>query len=150
MSRSKPFSRSSRRTSTAQALGGGVDGVKADGDFAFEVAPEGFQRQAQPLAGFLVLGTLVVMTGTFRARPVGLQGVGPPVDEETEVIRHHTGWRFERKHPHSLLCEVSYTAALRYVGGEMMRIWVARIGWLLSRSRWSLRYTAGTPLGHRA
>ena len=36
-----------------RALGGGVDGVEADGDFAFEVTADCVQRQAEPLAGFL-------------------------------------------------------------------------------------------------
>ena len=78
-----------------RALGGGVDGVEPDGDFAFEVATNCVQRQAQPLAGFLVLGPVVVMPGAFRVRPVGLEGVGPAVDEEAEVIRLHTGGAFK-------------------------------------------------------
>ena len=87
-----------------------------------EVAADCFQRQAEPLAGFLVLGTIVIMPGTFRVRPVGLEGVGPPVDEEAKVIRHHTGGRFETKLPHSLLPEVRWTAPLLHVGGEMMMV----------------------------
>ena len=76
-----------------RALGGGVDGVKADSDFAFQVAADCVQRQAEPLVGFLVLGTVVVMAGTFRVRPVGLEGVGPPIDEEAKVVCHHAGGR---------------------------------------------------------
>ena len=105
-----------------RALGGGVDRVEADGDFALEVAADCVRCQAEPLAGFLVLGTIVIMPGTFRVRPVGLEGVGPPVDEEAKVIRHHTGGRFETKLPHSLLPEVRWTAPLLHVGGEMMMV----------------------------
>jgi hypothetical protein len=105
-----------------RALGGGVDRVEADGDFALEVAADCVRCQAEPLAGFLVLGTIVIMPGTFRVRPVGLEGVGPPVDEEAKVIRHHTGGRFETKLPHSLLPEVRWTAPLLHVGGEMIRV----------------------------
>jgi hypothetical protein len=105
-----------------RALGGGVDGVKADGDFALKVAADCVQRQAEPLAGFLVLGTVVVMPGTFWVRPVGLEGVGPAVDEEAEVIRHQTGGRFETKLPHSLLLEVRWTAPILRVGGETIRV----------------------------
>jgi hypothetical protein len=104
-----------------RALGGGVDGVEADGDFAFEVAADCVQGQAEPLAGFLVGGPVVVMPGTFWVRPVGLEGVSPAVDEEAEVIRHRTGGRFETKHPHSLLPEVRWMAPLLHVGGERMR-----------------------------
>src|SRR5208283_1992230 len=78
-------------------LRGRVDGIEGDGDFTLDVAPEGVRRQAEALAGFLVRGPEVVMPGAFRVRPVGLEGVGPPVDEEAEVVRHHTGWRFETK-----------------------------------------------------
>ena len=74
-----------------RALGGGVDGVEADGDFAFEVAADCVQRQAEPLAGFPVLGPVVVMPGTFQVGSVGLESVGTPVDEETEVICYHSG-----------------------------------------------------------
>jgi len=70
------------------ALGGRVDGVKADSDFPFEVAADCVQRQAEPLAGFLVLGTVVVMPGAFRVGTVGLEGVGPAIHEETKVVRH--------------------------------------------------------------
>jgi hypothetical protein len=44
-----------------RALGSRVDGVKADGDFALKVAADCVKRQTQPLAGFLVLGTVIVM-----------------------------------------------------------------------------------------
>ena len=74
-----------------RALGGRVDGVEADSDFAFEVAADCVQRQAQPLAGSLVLGSVIVMPGTFRVGSVGLEGVGAAVNEETEVIRYHPG-----------------------------------------------------------
>ena len=89
-----------------RGLGGGVDGVETDGDFAFEVAADCVQRQAEPLAGFLVLGPIVVMPCTFRVRPVGLQGVSTAVHKEAEVVRHQTGGRFETKGAHSLLPEV--------------------------------------------
>jgi hypothetical protein len=71
-----------------RALGGGVDRVEADGDFALKVAADCVQRQTEPLAGFLVLGPVVVMPATFWVCPVGLEGVGPALDEETEVIRN--------------------------------------------------------------
>jgi hypothetical protein len=74
-----------------RALGGGIDRVEADGDFAFEVAADCVQRQAEPLAGFPVLGPVVVMPGTFQVGSVGLESVGTPVDEETEVICYHSG-----------------------------------------------------------
>jgi hypothetical protein len=86
-----------------RALGGGVDGVEADSDFASEVAADCVQRQAEPLAGLLILGTVVVMPGTFWVRPVGLERVSTPLDEEVEVVRHHTGGRFETKPLHLLL-----------------------------------------------
>ena len=76
-----------------RALGGGVDGVEADSDFAFEVAADCVQRQAEPLAGFLVLGPIVAMPATFRVGSVGLEGVSTPVNEEAEVIRHYAGGR---------------------------------------------------------
>jgi hypothetical protein len=76
-----------------RALGGGVDRVEADGDFALEVAADCVRCQAEPLAGFLVLGTIVIMPGAFRVGSVGLEGVSTPVYEEAEVIRHHTGRR---------------------------------------------------------
>jgi hypothetical protein len=53
-----------------RALGGRVDGVEANGDFAFEVATDCVQCGAQPLAGLLVLGTVVIMPGTFRVGSV--------------------------------------------------------------------------------
>jgi hypothetical protein len=88
------------------ALGGGIDRVEADSDFALEVAADCVQRQAEPQAGSLVFGTVVVMPGAFRVRPVGLEGVSTPVYEEVEVIRHDAGGRFETKPLHLLLREV--------------------------------------------
>ena len=44
-----------------RALGGGVNRVEADSDFAFEVAADCVGCQAEPLAGFLVLGPVIVM-----------------------------------------------------------------------------------------
>src|SRR5208282_5037700 len=41
-------------------------------------------------------------------RIAGLEGVGPPVHKEAEVVRHHTGWRFQTKLPHFLLPEVRW------------------------------------------
>ena len=105
-----------------RALGCGVDGVKADGDLAFQVAADCVQHQAEPLPGFPVLGTVIIMPCTFGVRPVGLQGVSPTVGKEVEVIRHHAGGRFETKHWHSLLPEVRWTAPLLHVGGEMMMV----------------------------
>jgi len=101
-----------------RALGRRVDGVKADGDFAFEVASDCVQREAEPLAGFLVLGSVVVMPVAFRAWPVGLEGVSPAVDEEVEVVRHCAGERFETKIPHFFLPEGRLTVPLLLVGGE--------------------------------
>jgi hypothetical protein len=103
-------------------LSSGVDGVEANSDFALEVAADCFNRQAEPLAGFLVLRTVVVMPATFRVRPVGLEGVSTPVDDEAEVMSHHTGGRFETKRLHLLLRDVRWTAPLLHVGGEMMRM----------------------------
>ena len=48
------------------ALRGRVDGVKADGDFPFQVAADGVWRQAESLAGFLVVGPVVIMMAVFR------------------------------------------------------------------------------------
>ena len=62
------------------------------------------------------------MLAAFRVRPVRLEGVRPPVHKEAEVVRHHTGWRFETKLPHSLLPEVRWKAPLLHVGGEMMKV----------------------------
>jgi hypothetical protein len=39
-----------------------------------------------------------------------------------EVVRHHTGGRFETKLPHSLLPGVRWTAPLLHVGGERIRV----------------------------
>jgi len=86
-----------------RTLGGGVNGVKTDGDIAFEVAVDCVKSQAEPLAGFPVLGTIVVVSGTFWMRAGGLEGVGPPVYEEAEVIRHHAGRRNKTMIAHSLL-----------------------------------------------
>jgi hypothetical protein len=99
-----------------RALGGGVDGVEADGYFAFKVA------------GFLVLGAVVVMPGAFGVRPVGLEGVGAAIHKEVEVIRHQTGGRFEANVPHCLLPEGKWTVRLPYFGREMVRISIARTG----------------------
>jgi len=93
-----------------RALGDRVDSVQTDGDFAFKVATDCVWRQVQPLARGLVLGSIVIMPGTFWAGSVGLEGVGPAVDKETKVIRHHTGWGFETKHPHSLLPESTWVS----------------------------------------
>jgi hypothetical protein len=85
------------------------------------VAADGVQREAEPLAGFLVLGMVVVMPGAFRVRSVGLEGVSSPVDEEVEVIRDHAGRRFETMLPHFLLPEIRWMVPLLNVGGETMR-----------------------------
>jgi hypothetical protein len=98
------------------------DGVEADHDFAFDVTADCVQRQAEPLAGFLVPGTVVVMPAILRVRSVGLKGVGPTVDEEAEGVRHCTGGRFETKPLHLFLSEVSWPAPLLHVGGEMMMV----------------------------
>jgi hypothetical protein len=55
-----------------RALGGRVDGIQPDGDFAFEVATDCVHGQTQSLAGLLVLGPIVIMSGTFRVWSVGL------------------------------------------------------------------------------
>jgi hypothetical protein len=36
-------------------------------------------------------------------RTAGLEGVGPAVDEEVEVLRHHARGHSQTKVPHSLL-----------------------------------------------
>jgi hypothetical protein len=36
------------------------------------------------------------MPAALRVRPVGLEGVSTPVDEEVKVIRHHAGGAFRR------------------------------------------------------
>jgi hypothetical protein len=87
-----------------------------------EVAADCFQRQAEPLAGFLVLRPVVVIAGTFRVRTVGLEGVSPPVHEKAKVVRHHTGRRFETKIRHIPLPEDRWTAPLLHVGGETIRV----------------------------
>lgn len=74
-----------------RALGGKVDSVDADGDNAFEVATVCVGCGTHSFAGPSVLGTVVVMPSTIGARPVGLEGVGPAVHDQVEVIRHHTG-----------------------------------------------------------
>ncbi len=48
------------------------------------------------------------MPAAFRVWPVRLDGVGPPVHKEAEVVHHYTGGRFETKLPHSLLPEVRW------------------------------------------
>jgi hypothetical protein len=70
------------------SLRGGVDGVKADGDFSFQVAADGVWRQAEPLARCLVDGPVIIMMASFPMRPVGLKGVRPPVHEEAKIICH--------------------------------------------------------------
>jgi hypothetical protein len=89
-----------------RALGGRIDCVKADGDFAFEVATECVQREAEPLAGVPVPGPIIIMPGALWAGSVGLEGVGPSVDEEVEVIRHYAGGRFYEKVSHTRLPEI--------------------------------------------
>jgi len=54
--------------------------------FTLDVAPEGFRRQAEALAGFLVRWAGSSSAGRFRVRPVRLEGVGPPVHKEAEVV----------------------------------------------------------------
>ena len=49
------------------------------------------------MAGFLAQGSVAVMAGIFRVRLVGMEDVGPAVDEKAEVVRHDTGERFETK-----------------------------------------------------
>jgi hypothetical protein len=105
-----------------RALGGGVGRVKTEGDFALKVAADCVGRQAEALAGFLVLGAVVVMPATFQVRPIGLEGVGPAVDEEVKVVRHYAGGRFETKLLHHLLLEVRWTELLLHIGGETIRV----------------------------
>src|SRR5438552_16944847 len=62
-------------------LVGGIDRVEGDGDFSLDVAADRAERQAEPLAGHLVRGPEVVMAAALRVRPVGLDGIGPPVEE---------------------------------------------------------------------
>jgi len=73
-----------------RALGSRIDGVDADGDFALEVPADCVGCEAQPLAGFLVGGPIVVMPGTFWAGSAGLEGVSPPIHEEVKVVRHNS------------------------------------------------------------
>jgi hypothetical protein len=86
-----------------RALGGGVGGVKADGDIAFKVATDCVQRQTEAMAGSPVFGPIVIMAAAFVVGLVGLEGVGPAIDEEAEVIRHDRGMGNESKILHSLL-----------------------------------------------
>ena len=69
-------------------LRGGVDGVKADGDFPFQMAADGVWHQAEALARCLVDGPVIIMMASFPMRPVGLKGVRPPVHEEAKIICH--------------------------------------------------------------
>ena len=62
------------------------------------------------------------MPGAFWVRPVGLEGVGPAVDEQAKVIRHHAAGRIGTKLPHSLLPKVKWTGPLLHVGGETIRV----------------------------
>jgi hypothetical protein len=70
-----------------------VDCGRSNGDFAFQMVADSVQHQAEPLAGFLVLGPVVVMPGTFLVWSVGLEGVSSPVGEEAKVVRPHAGER---------------------------------------------------------
>jgi hypothetical protein len=69
-------------------LRGGVDGVKADGDFPFQVTADRVWRQAESLARCLVGGPVIIMMASFPMRPAGLEGVGPPIHEEAKIICH--------------------------------------------------------------
>jgi hypothetical protein len=60
------------------------------------------------------------MPAAFRVRPVGLEGVSPPVDEKVKVARYHAGGRSKTKIPHSLLPEEGWTGPQLYVGGETL------------------------------
>jgi hypothetical protein len=64
------------------------------------------------LAGLLVRGPVVVMPAASRVRPVGLEGVGPAVHEEVEVVRHHSGGRFQRSF--GTLCSLKSGGPHRY------------------------------------
>jgi hypothetical protein len=73
------------------ALRGGVDGVEADRDFAFEVAADGIWRQAESLARCLVGRPIIIMMASFAMRPVGLEGVRPAIHKEAEIISYDIG-----------------------------------------------------------
>ena len=105
-----------------RTLGGGVDGVEAEGDFAFEVAADCLQRQAEPVAGSPVLGSVVIMAAGFRVRSARLECVGTSVNEEAKVVRHHAGGRVETKLQHYLLPEVRWSVSLLHIGSGMVRV----------------------------
>jgi hypothetical protein len=71
-----------------RALGGGVDRVETDGDFALQMATDGVGCQAQPLASLFMKRPVVVVPARFSMWSVRLKGVGAAVDEEMEVIRN--------------------------------------------------------------
>src|SRR5271157_552925 len=48
------------------------------------------------------------MPATFRVRPVGLEGVRPPVHEKAEILLHHVSRRFQTKPLHLLLRETRW------------------------------------------
>jgi hypothetical protein len=73
------------------ALRGRVNGVKADSDFAFEVAADGVWRQAESLARCLVGGPVIIMMASFPMRPVGLEGVRPAIHKEAKIISYDIG-----------------------------------------------------------
>jgi hypothetical protein len=73
------------------SLRGGVDGVKANGDFPFQVAADGVWRQTESLARCLVGGPVIIMMASYPMRPVGLNGVGPAIHEEAKIIGHNHG-----------------------------------------------------------
>jgi len=74
-----------------RALGTGVDGVEADGDFAFEVAADDVWRQAVSLAGFVILGPVIVMLAGFRVRAVRLKRVRPAIHKDAKIISYDIG-----------------------------------------------------------
>src|SRR5207302_4166960 len=99
-----------------------IDGIEPDRDFALNVASESVRRQTEALAGFLVGGPVVVIPAAFRVRALGLEGVGPPVDEEAEVVRHHASGRFETVLPHALLRKVGWLPLFHRGCGKTKKI----------------------------
>ena len=68
------------------ALGRGVNGIQAHGDFAVQVLADGFIRQQQGYVCSLFAWSEVVVPPCFRVRPQGLHRVCAAVHEQPLVI----------------------------------------------------------------